>query len=230
MSDMKVQANASTKISTGLAKKSVKEQLPFGVLLLVGMIFFGIYLGNVSPKLGVFWMIGICFGIVLEKSRFCFTASVRDPYLIGSTTITKALLIAFAITSIGFTAIKYNYYIRGLKIPGETFIIPISLATAIGAFLFGIGMVISGGCASGTLMRVGEGLLMQTLSLIFFVVGSLWGAHDFGWWNTHFIEKGKKIFLPDLFGWFGAIALQLLLIAILYMLADKWEERKKEEF
>ncbi len=42
--------------------------------------------------------------------------------------------------------------------------------------MFGIGMVIAGGCASGTLMRVGEGFAMQMLSLLFFVIGSLIGA------------------------------------------------------
>ncbi len=99
---------------------------------------------------------------------------MRDPYLTGSTTVTRAVLIAFAITSIGFTAIKYGYYVNGLPIPGQGYIQPISVATGVGAFMFGIGMVIAGGCASGTLMRIGEGFWMQVISLFFFIVGSLW--------------------------------------------------------
>lgn len=154
---------------------------------------------------------------------------MRDPALTGSTTVTRAVLIAFAITTIGFTAIKYGAFVKGLPIPGQSYIVPISLATAVGAFIFGIGMVIAGGCASGTLMRVGEGFGMQALSLLFFVLGSLWGAHDFGWWKLNFIVKGPKVFLPDVFGWAGALAIQLLVIAALYILADKWENRKVEE-
>jgi len=210
-------------------RKPKKDQLPIGIGVLAVVIAIGIFLSTISAKLGLFWITGISFGFILQKSRFCFTASMRDPYLTGGTSVTRAVLIAFAITTIGFTAIKYGAYVKGLPIPGQGYVVPISLATAIGAFMFGIGMVIAGGCASGTLMRVGEGFFMQILSLFFFVVGSLWGAHDFGWWKLNFMLKGKSVFLPDLFGWFGAVALQLLLIGALYIVAEKWENRKQLE-
>jgi uncharacterized membrane protein YedE/YeeE len=228
MSEINTSSRASSRARSGGSRKPKKKQLPYGIALLVGMIAFGIYLATISEKLELFWILGSCFGIILQKSRFCFTASMRDPYLTGSTSVTRAVLIAFAVTSIAFTAIKYGFHVKGLPIPGEGYIVPISLATAVGAFLFGIGMVIAGGCASGTLMRVGEGFFMQMLSLFFFVVGSLWGAHDFGWWKLNFILKGPKVFLPDIFGWFGGITVQLLLIAGLYIFADKWENRKQE--
>lgn len=215
--------------STAKARKPKKSQLPIGIAILVVMVAFGIYLLTISDKLGFFWITGTCFGFILQKARFCFTASMRDPSLTGMTTVTRAVLIAFAITTIGFTAIKYGAFISGQPIPGQSYIAPISLATIVGAFLFGIGMVIAGGCASGTLMRVGEGFTMQILSLFFFIVGSLWGAHDFGWWKLNFISDGPKIFMPDVFGWFGAVAIQLLLIAVLYVLADKWENRKQQQ-
>jgi hypothetical protein len=70
---------------------------------------------------------------------------------------------------------------------------------------------------------------LQILALFFFIVGSLWGAHDFGWWKLNFILKGKAVFLPDILGWFGAIFVQLLVIAILYILAEKWETRNQNE-
>jgi len=209
-------------------RKPKKNQLPLGIGVAVVLLAFGIYLSTVSAKLGLFWLIGISFGFILQKARFCFTASMRDPYLTGGTTLTRAVLIAFAITSIGFTAIKYGAYVRGLPIPGQSYVVPISIATAMGAFIFGIGMVIAGGCASGTLMRVGEGFHMQVLSLIFFIIGSLWGAHDFGWWKLNFMLKGKAIFLPDIFGWFGGLVVNLLIIAALYIFAENWENREKE--
>src|SRR5690606_18257501 len=130
-----------------------------------------------------------------------------------------------ALTSIGFTAIKYGAFINGQEIPGQIAIKPISPATVIGGILFGIGMVLAGGCASGLLMRTGEGFLTQMVALIFFIIGSLWGAHDFSWWHDKFISKGKSIFLPDVFGWLGGIIIQLIFIALLYILADKWEEK-----
>jgi len=212
--------------SRATARKPKKSQLPFGLIAGVVFLAFGIYLATIDPQLSLFWVIGLSFGFILQKARFCFTASLRDPVLTGSTSVTKAVLVAFAITSIVFTAIQYGAYIRGVPMHG--FIFPISLGTIVGAFIFGIGMVIAGGCASGTLMRVGEGFGMQILALFFFVVGSLWGAADRGWWELHFYIDAPTIFLPDVFGWVGAIAVQLLLIAALYILADKWGSRKQK--
>lgn len=209
-------------------RKPKKDQIPFGILTLLVIVAVGIVLSRVSPTLGLFWVIGNCFGFILQKTRFCFTAAMRDPLLTGGTNLSKAVLTAFAITSIGFLAIKYGAHVKGLPIPGQSYVVPVSLATAIGAFMFGIGMVIAGGCASGTLMRVGEGFGMQFLSLFFFIVGSLWGAHDFGWWKLNVILKGKAVFLPDVFGWMGAILVQLAIIACLWIAADKWGKRKAQ--
>lgn len=103
---------------------------------------------------------------------------------------------------------------------------PISLPLALGAVFFGIGMVIAGGCASGTLMRVGEGFTMQMLALVFFVVGSFWGAHDMGFWDGVFNTNAPKIFLPDVFGWFGALVVQGLIILLLYIAARQWQKKK----
>ncbi len=218
---------SSTNIDT--KRKPKKNQMHFGIGLFIVLVVFGVFLSTISSNLSLFWLTGISFGFILQKSRFCFTASMRDPYLTGGTMLTRAILIALAITSIGFTAIKYGNFTRGLEVSGQSYVVPISLATVVGAFIFGVGMVIAGGCASGTLMRVGEGFIMQILALFFFIVGSLWGAHDFEWWEHNFISKGKSVFLPDILGWFGAIFVQLLIIAILYILAEKWEIRKQNE-
>lgn len=208
-------------------RKPKKNMLPHATVLSILMIALAVYLITKDGQLALFWITGACFGFILQRSRFCFTASMRDPYLTGSTSITRAVLIAFAITSIGFTAIKYGYYVNGLPIPGQSYVVPISFATALGAFMFGIGMVIAGGCASGTLMRVGEGFIMNMITLLFFIIGSLIGAYHFGWWKLNFILKGKAIFLPDVFGWLGGLLINLLIIAVLYVLADKWENREK---
>ena len=215
--------------SSSRNRKPKKNQIPFGFALVVVIVAIALYLGTQGPKLALFWITGICFGVILQKGRFCFTASMRDPYLTGGTSITRAVLIAFAITTLGFAAIKYGYAAQGLPMPGMSYVVPVSFATIVGAFIFGIGMVIAGGCASGTLMRVGEGFHMQILSLTFFIIGSLWGAHDFGWWKYNVISKGKAIFLPDVFGWAGAIVVQLTIIALLYIAAEKYEEKRKAQ-
>lgn len=224
-SSLKDRAKSSRK--RGGSKKKPKKMIPYGIGVFVIVIIIGILLAQKSAMLAFYWITGIGFGFILQKARFCFTAALRDPNLTGSTSLTRAVLTAFAVTSIGFLAIQYGAHLKGLPIPGMSYVVPTSPATAIGAFMFGIGMVIAGGCASGTLMRVGEGFTMQALSLFFFVVGSLWGAHDFGWWKYHFMLKGKSVYFPDVFGWIGALVVQMLIIGVLYVIADKWENRKK---
>jgi hypothetical protein len=208
-------------------RKPKKNQIPIGLAVLAAMIIFTVYLAvTVSGQLALYFVVGSAFGMILQRSRFCFTASMRDPYLTGSTSVTRAALVAFAITSIAFTAIKYGYFRVGLPIPGMGFVAPIGVATAVGAIIFGIGMVIAGGCASGTLMRVGEGFHMNMLVFFFFMVGSLWGAYDFGFWKRNFMLASPSVFLPDIFGWGGGLLVNLLIIAILYVFANKWEKRK----
>ena len=211
---------------TRAPKKPKKSQIPYGFALVIIIILIGVALSYKSGNLAMFWIFGISFGFVLQKSRFCFTASFRDPWITGSTSITKAVLIAFAITTIGFTAIKYGAFVNGLPIPGMNYVVPISFATVVGGIMFGTGMVIAGGCASGTLMRVGEGFMMQMLALVFFIVGSLLGAYHFGFWKINFISNGTKIFLPDYFGWFGAVVIQFLIIGCIYVAADLWQKKK----
>lgn len=211
---------------TSRKRKPKKSQLPQAVIGLILVLALGIFLQSRGNGTAFMLVTGLAFGYILQRSRFCFTASMRDPYLTGGTTLTRAVLIAFAVTTIGFTAIKYGYFKQGLPIPGMSYVVPISFATVVGAFLFGVGMVIAGGCASGTLMRVGEGFTMQVISLTFFVIGSLLGANHFGWWKDVFISKGTKVFLPDVFGWFGAVVVQLLIILLLYIAAEKWQDAK----
>lgn len=219
----------SSRASARGGRRKKKNQIPIALVIFIVIAGIGVWLGIREENLLLYWVIGLAFGFILQRSRFCFTASMRDPYLTKSTSITRAVLIAFALTSIGFTAIKYGYFANGLAIPGQSYIATISIATAVGAFMFGIGMVIAGGCASGTLMRIGEGFWMQVISLFFFIVGSMWGAHDYGWWMRTFMLGGRKIFLPDHLGWFGGLMTNLAIIVVLYVIAHKWEKRNSNE-
>ncbi len=207
-------------------RKPKKSQIPIAILLLIGIIAFGYYLSGDSNTLPIYWGFGIIFGYILQRSRFCFTAAFRDPCITGSTSVTRAVLVALSIGSIGFFAIKLGVELSGGESISMQSVAPIGIPLVIGAVLFGVGMVIAGGCASGTVMRVGEGFTMQMLSLVFFVAGSLWGVHDVGafWGNLN--ENAPEIFLPDVFGWFGALIVQFAIIVLLYIAAVKWQKKR----
>jgi len=46
-----------------------------------------------------------------------------------------------------------------------------------------------------------------------------------GFWGK-LNTNAPKIFLPDVFGWFGAIVVQGLIIVLLYIAAVKWQQKK----
>ncbi len=59
-------------------------------------------------------------------------------------------------------------------------------------------MMLGGGCASGTLTDAGEGEARALIVLLFFITGSLWGAHDMPWWkSTPIYTWNKSVYLPD---------------------------------
>lgn len=207
-------------------RKKKKSQIPYAIVVVCAIAIFAMYLGGIGSKLASGLLLGVGFGYVLQRSRFCFAASWRDPSLTGSTTLTRAVLLAFALTTIGFTAIKYAAFVKGEAIPGAGSVGAIGLPLILGGFLFGIGMVCAGGCASGTLMRIGEGFTMQLIVLVFFAIGNLIGGHNLTVFWSEFNKDAPRIFLPDVLGWAGGLVLQLLVIALLYIAAVKWQKKK----
>lgn len=71
-------------------------------------------------------------------------------------------------------------------------ILPMSLASALGAFIFGIGMQLGGGCASGTLYVAGGGSSRMLVTLAAFIFGSVAAT-------AHMTEFWLR--LDDITGW-----------------------------
>lgn len=213
-------------------KKKVR-QITLGIIVFIGVIVIAVFLQRVNPKGAYMWMVGIALGYVLQRSRFCFTASLRDPLLTGGTELTKAVIIALSLASVGYLAINMakfgmdlgNYDLKAVS--GN--VKPVGINTAIGAFLFGIGAVVAGGCASGTLMRMGEGFAQQWLAFVFFVVGSVIGVVIMVPMGSVAVLKGVPVYLPKaLGGWVPAIIVQFGLLAIVYIFAMWWQKKKAE--
>ncbi|MDR3302173.1 MAG: YeeE/YedE family protein [Spirochaetaceae bacterium] len=217
------------KLSEAEHKRNRRIQIAAAMLLLV-LGFIAAYAAKAqAPLAGIFIFVGLGLGYAIQRSRFCFTAAMRDPALTGSTKVTKALIAALAVSTIMFTGIHIaRYGIDLAKLP-ET--IPggnVALHLPIGSFLFGIGAAIAGCCASGTFIRIGEGYVQSMITFVFFIAGSLPGA----WLMQNVVKpnpllsSGKAIYLPKLFGGFGpALLIQLLLLLALWIIADHWEKR-----
>lgn len=175
-----------------------------------------------NMQYSIIWTIGILIGITMQRSRFCFAASFRDPIMVGTTSLFRAVIIGLAISTIGFSVFQYRtignavFYSIG-DIPGQIY--PVGLHTVLGAVIFGVGMVIAGGCASGTLIRIGEGYAMQVVVLIGFVIGATVGGRHFEFWDRLLISKSPTIYIPKVIGFIPALILQLIILGTLYYLA-----------
>lgn len=189
------------------------SQFRYFVLAFLAVLFIALLLAHFSLVKAVYWMFGLGFGFVLQRSRFCFAAAFRDPILFGDLGVAKAVVLMLGIATLGFSIIQYQAFLRGLTIPGKIY--PVGLNTIVGAFIFGIGMVLAGGCVGSTLSRIGEGFLVYSWSLAGLVIGSLLGIGTFDWWSK-ILPRWQKVFLPAYLGWGGAVIGQIFLLAAIF--------------
>ena len=219
-----------------------KKQTYIGIALLIALIIFGKFQYAKNSKLALFLITGLAVGYVMQRSRFGFAGGVKKIYVTGDKTLTKALMFLFAISLLITASIHYGAFMDGADvqyraveagikaIPGTASVKPTNLGTVIGGVLFGIGMMFGGGCASGTLTDAGEGEIRALIVLFFFVTGSLIGVNHMPWWEQSiFFKVGKKVYLPDVFGYLGAIIVSLLGFLLIYIIAKKYESKRKRE-
>jgi uncharacterized protein len=112
----------------------------------------------------VAFLFGSIVGLLVQRSRFCNTAALRDAILFKTYRNTKALLVAMMILTFGFTL----FLTFG---EGHPMQFDVGLNTFAGLFLFGIGMVLAGACTVSTWVKTGEGNLGAVWALLFTFVG-----------------------------------------------------------
>jgi len=98
----------------------------------------------------------------MQRGRFCVTGMLRDISLAHTWRPFTALLIVIAIHAVGIAGLTT----AGIIQPEYDLFPP--YAVIVGGFLFGIGIVLAGGCASGTWYRSGEGLVGSWFALLFY--------------------------------------------------------------
>lgn len=111
-------------------------------------------------------IVGALLGFILQRARFCMTGGFRDIYLTRNNTLLYAFLIAISVQAVG---VYFLVETGNLTIPVGT----VSLVGVIGgSLLFGFGIILAGGCATGTWYRAGEGLIGSWVALIFYMLSA----------------------------------------------------------
>ncbi len=173
-------------------------------------------------------LVGALAGVALYHAAFGFTGGWRR-FLRerrGAGIRAQCLLI-------GLTAAATYPLIGYAPLTGWTMhpvVMPMGAASALGAFLFGIGMQLGGGCASGTLFTAGGGSSRMVVTLAAFVAGSVAAtAHLHEVWfrldETFGVPSLPPVSLIALLGPPGALAGLLALLGGIAALSAAAERR-----
>lgn len=121
-------------------------------------------------------VIGLAMGWSLQRGRFCINSAYRE-VLFQDYTMIRAYLLAVVVAMVGANLFEDMGWLLsanadGAMAPGPLYrqaFVP--WANVIGGYIFGMGIVLAGGCGSGILYRVGEGNLAYVLAVCGFFFG-----------------------------------------------------------
>lgn len=172
---------------------------------------------------GIVVLAGFALGFVLHRSRFCLSRAIREPFMTGDGTMTKALLLSLILgLPLASLLLQHEMIDPLLANPARFW-----LGALLGGALFGFGMIFASGCGSGALWRVGEGQVKLWVTVVFFAwSGSLFNAvvKPFELLTAEMTldlveatKVGTQVYLPTaLGGWPATYALVFGLLGLWY--------------
>lgn len=167
-------------------------------------------------------VVGFFAGVALYHSSFGFAFAWRRMLLDRRGRAIRAQLVMLALAILVFFPALAQGSLFGADVSG--FVFPVGLALVAGAFLFGIGMQLGGGCGSGTLYTAGGGNTRMVVTLAAFIAGSLAATADPLSWRSWPALGGLS--LVETFGGLRALCLGLLALAACYAAALAIERRR----
>ncbi|MDX1351481.1 MAG: YeeE/YedE family protein [Thiomicrorhabdus sp.] len=192
------------------------------------LLFYALYALSQNPLILTLdlILIGALLGASLNYFQFGFSSSFRSLIVEKRTAGMRAIIWLLAIAILLFSPLLALQSWNEQTFTG--FIRPLSLAIPLGAFIFGIGMQIGCGCTSGTLNRVGQMQALSFSTLLFMVFGGTLAAMTFSGWSS--LPVIEPIAFQRQFSWWPGLAIQLLLLASLYWLLKRIEQRHHSDY
>jgi uncharacterized membrane protein YedE/YeeE len=151
-----------------------------GMMLLVSAIYY-----SVNPfyiyVIAYIWF-GFAYGMMLQYGRFCFASASRDLFAAGVPRMAVGVLVALMF----FSVIQATLASTNMSTFHPA---PFGIHTLIAGLIFGVGMVLSGGCASGSLYKIGEGNMTSFLAAFFGLCIGQAVFVDVKWFNFMIPQK-----------------------------------------
>lgn len=193
--------------------------------LIIALVLLGIgtqfLFENVSLTQSLLWVIGALFGVVLYQSSFGFTYAWRVFVSDRRAAGIRAQMLMLAVGVILFFPFLDNGTLAGNPVSGLT--APLGVSLVFGAFIFGVGMQLGGGCASGALFTVGGGNTRMVVTLLFFILGSVLATANFDWWMS--LPSLEPVLLLDSWGLWPALVANLAIFGVIAFAATRVERR-----
>ena len=208
--------------ATAAARLHVSADKPVALLAALGMLALALLLQHeFATRQALLFLTGAGLGFTLYQAAFGFTGGWRRLIRERRTDGARAHLLLLAASSLLFFPIIGNVF-PGIQ--ASAALAPLGLSVLVGAFLFGIGMQLGGGCGSGTLFALGGGHVRMLITLAFFVVGATIGSLHLPVWLT-LPSLGNRSVIASL-GWPSALVLQIVVLAGLYAFVRRLEQRR----
>ncbi|MCV0424110.1 MAG: YeeE/YedE family protein [Roseibium sp.] len=174
------------------------------------LIAIGAY-AEAGPRQAAATLIGGVAGLSLYHASFGFTAAWRRIVTEKRGGGLRAQFVLILLTSaVSFPLIAWG---SQLGWPTGGFVFPFGVAAALGAFMFGIGMQLGGGCGSGTLFTAGGGSTRMMITLTAFILGSVVATAHLHVWGK--LPKLPPVSIIREFGPHGAFLLTALVLGML---------------
>ena len=161
----------------------------------------------VSWRQAALFLVGALAGVVLYHAAFGFTSAWRALIVERRGAGLRAQMLMLAVTCSVFFPLLAAESVFGQAVRG--FVAPPGVSVAAGAAIFGVGMQLAGGCASGTLYTVGGGSTRMLVVLGAFVAGSVLGTAHAPWWSA--LPAWSPVSLVATWGPWLALAVSLFL-------------------
>ena len=200
------------------AERTSRQPLVGLVLLAALLVIPFLYSAQGHGARGLFLLFGAVFGVVFQRSRLCLVRAFREPFMTGDAEHTRAAALAIVISMLGFAILKFT----DLKDKGEWVFPAAGAGALLGGLIFGVGMVLTGGCGAGSIWRMGEGQVKLWMAVVTFSLGA--SVTRLVLTQTGLQQKlGAAVFLPSVVGWAGAVGLVVLVMLAWAALAT-WNE------
>src|SRR5262245_55036300 len=214
---------AQLSVRSSAAARARSFNIARGVAAVALVILVG--MASSDRLLAVFWLFGLAFGFVLQRSRFCFASAFRDLFLLGDARVMKGIIAGLAVATTGFAVLMARLLpevgFGGLP-PGAT-VLPLGIHTLLGGVAFGVGMVLAGGCTSGSLYRAGEGYVGSMVALLGIMVGLEISSYTWNWWWEVHISGAPLIWFPARLGYLGGLLLTFGGLLVAFVVVSWWE-------